>query len=334
MKADIPPWLKDIALSAHFIQHKIPKFQHNLSQQCVWEHDRLKMSNRKAFPLSMRLKKIGLDTFDHFYDAFGNVIGYRNALALKLPPHLIDDWIKFTARLRKVHIGGIVGKNDINFANLPKYTDKIVPFRLLTQGESVSYDLKEYKKLKYWLVKQTHHKPNNFQQKMMDLGKFDEKKYKVAYKHIYQITDTKTRSFFYQHLLGLNYANSDYHRFGHRNDANCSYCSCTKQDKIHLYFQCPKILKVAEELTNKLCIPPFTLAELATGSTYNARNNIILQYLVCVRNSNIADSPIDVNKVWNHLLYREAIEQKISENNNKMFKHLKKWNQVLAVKYS
>ena len=125
-------------------------------------------------------------------------------------------------------------------------------------------------------------------------------------------------------LLGSNYANCDYKNFKHRSDSACVFCKEPKQTNVHLYFECPTVTKVLQELCNKLHINMFSPSERIIGVSNRSFNNLLIHFYVSVRNANIANGDLNIDYVWNFIMHKEKIELAIADKTCRVMAHLKK----------
>jgi len=171
----------------------------------------------------------------------------------------------------------------------------------------------------------------------------DEIDWYESYEDVFKWTiSTKLRSFLYQLRMGDIMSNHKLFRMKKKDSSKCDWCKDTKQDIIHLFWNCTIINdlwhNISEWINNHLDCELIIERELVFMYDIDAGNltriiNLIV--LICCRYIYIKkclNEIPDTNGAINFILQVEQIERGISISNNKFHLHCKKWGKISKIR--
>ena len=151
--------------------------------------------------------------------------------------------------------------------------------------------------------------------------------------------DTKTREFQYKLLNNIVFTNEKLFRFKMIDSPLCAFCQTEVEPPEHLFFHC-NVTKSFWQLLfswiseQKVILPSLTLENVFFGVFYVVEDFHVVNHIILLAKYYIYNCKLNVIHPSLKVFIAKVkatcqIEQKIATTNNKLDKHLKKWNKFL-----
>ena len=166
----------------------------------------------------------------------------------------------------------------------------------------------------------------------------------LEWKEIYSLPftvahDTKTREFQYKLLNNIVFTNEKLFRFKMIDSPLCAFCQTEVEPPEHLIFHC-NVTKSFWQLLfswiseQKVILPSLTLENVFFGVFYVVEDFHVVNHIILLAKYYIYNCKLNVIHPSLKVFIAKVkatcqIEQKIATTNNKLDKHLKKWNKFL-----
>jgi len=162
------------------------------------------------------------------------------------------------------------------------------------------------------------------------------------YEDVFKWTiSSKLRSFFYQLRMGDIMSNYKLFKMKKRDNSQCDWCKETKQDIVHLFWECKCItnlwnklsLWVSKHLDCDLKIEKelVFMYDIEAGNLTKIINLIVLTCCRYVYVQKCVNMIPTINGVINFILSVENIEKGIAIRNNKFHLHCRKWGKISKI---
>ena len=144
----------------------------------------------------------------------------------------------------------------------------------IDDGPSINEDKVTWKKLtqkRYlrWRYGNMKIKESNFIRQMLETFNINDEEAERMFNSSQKLsTCTKLRSFTFKFLHGVTYASKRLKQMGLIEDDTCTLCNEDQQDFIHLFFDCPEVIRFRLELSERFEIfkkIPFTPKRIYIG---------------------------------------------------------------------
>ena len=139
----------------------------------------------------------------------------------------------------------------------------------------------------------------------------------------------------YRFNNGLTYNNSDFNRFGYKDNDKCSFCKEEKQTSRHLFWECRETRGFWNKINNNLTEGNIRKREVFLGENEGqdaikemAKNNIIAMALQYIYTTNYKEGKLTTGGMWEKLKWLERVEKEIAGKNNKILRHMTKWESI------
>lgn len=301
--------------------HKLP-----LNEQTVWYNKNFTTGSRKKTAEGEYLWSEGYCTPEHFHDTNGTLISAEEAVLRGLNPVLGEEWHRATEVIRATcDLGQVTGtcEEEIMPHDSQGLEETVM---LLGEMSTPIAELTYTKMLKYISTKLTGEETPHRKRKTEELG-LQPTDWEVSLKAITRsFIDTKTRSFALKYLAGITYANKDYHRFGFRDTAKCSFCDEDTQNKKHLFLECTQVKEFWDELAQSMWRTSFSDQEKTLG---NGQNDFIIFFTTqYIHRKNYYTEPLNLKELKGSMTATRRVELAIAEKRGKTHSHNRKWDAI------
>ena len=211
------------------------------------------------------------------------------------------------------------------------------PFLMAVTKLSGTENLSQ-KKILQAIAKKVDYIPNGTQNKFMELLDIDKEALLEAFKKFK--TDnpcTVKQEFQFKLLSGIIHANAAYRRMKRKESAKCTFCPEERQDFVHLFISCPKVITFRNEIEKnwpgeKMTSERWFLGVNSSSDILEKSKNILakeINHFIFKRNwANEALCPIAF-KAW--LMSDEEPEEALASRVNKVFDHHLKWSTITSL---
>ena len=140
---------------------------------------------------------------------------------------------------------------------------------------------------------------------------------------------TRSKAKLFEIWAGIAYANTAYKRFGHKNEAKCSFCNEERQNYIHLFIHCVGVNQFREKLRTKWDVA-ISKAEWFTSKHDNPEIAFLIrESLVYIHRRNWEDVSLSTDQFEARIRSLEKIEANIAERKHNLFDHLVTWEPIM-----
>ena len=208
------------------------------------------------------------------------------------------------------------------------------PFFYTKEGKIETKDISQ-KRILCEIAKAVEYKPNGTQVKFKELLDITEDDFVWAFRNFKKDNPcTWKQEFQFKLLSGAVYSNKAYVTMKRKVSAKCTFCDEKEQSFIHLFIECPKVIKLREELAKQwqgaaMDRKRWFLGASDTCEVLEKSKNIIAKELNhFIFKMNWAETDISVMAFKNWLRSDEEPEEALSFRVNKVFDHHLKWSHI------
>ena len=133
----------------------------------------------------------------------------------------------------------------------------------------------------------------------------------------------------------LTCANTSFVRVGHTKTSQCGYCSETRQNYYHLFWDCIGVKQFREAIEQKwFNSEKMSLKDWVVGYAFantpseKAKAFIAMEANHYIHKSNWEKEELSLTKFKSQIYAIERVEARIAQESNKTLKHHKKWDRI------
>ena len=146
-----------------------------------------------------------------------------------------------------------------------------------------------------------------------------------AFKSITQHSlSTRSRAKLFRMYAGITYTNKSYHRFGHKDSPQCTFCKEEKQTFTHLFLDCPGVEKFRKDLQRDWQ-KSLTKKDWFFGTDCDDLAYMIRESNLYLQAVNWKGKTLSKAQLYAQVCENEKIEASIATKRNKISEHVMKW---------
>ena len=141
---------------------------------------------------------------------------------------------------------------------------------------------------------------------------------------------TRSKAKLFEIWTGIAYTNKAYKRFGHKEDAKCSFCPEPQQGFKHLFIECEEVKRFQNQLGTKWGV------NITRSQWFTSRHQhpeiafLIREALIYIQKRNWEGQPLVTHQLEARVRNMEKTEATIAEKNHNLFDHLVTWEAILG----
>ena len=208
------------------------------------------------------------------------------------------------------------------------------PFFYTAGGRIEANDITQ-KRILCEIARAVKYVPNGTQIKYKELLDITEEDFVWAFRNFKKDNPcTWKQEFQFKLLSGVVYTNKTYVTMKRKSSANCTFCDEKEQSFIHLFIECPQVVRLRDQLSKHwqgtaMDKKRWFLGVSDTCETLEKCKNIIAKELNhFIFKMNWAGTGISVTAFKNWLRSDEEPEEALSFRVNKVFDHNLKWSHI------
>ena len=274
------------------------------------------------------LLKAGLNSVGHWFDSNAHKQKWEVVKRKGLNDNAFCEWHKVLKALQTNRITVRSGQE------IDPGKDSFYP-TIHTRKGIIQYSDITQKRILQEVAQAEEYVPNGTQKKVSELLDLQDTDLALAFTNFKKDNPcTWKQEFQFKLLSGAVYSNKAYHRMGHENSSNCTFCNAEEQTFIHTYLECPEVKLFRERLSSKWQGEVMSKKRwyLGVSSSYEVlekcKNIIAKEANHFIFKKNFAGEKLSTEAFKNWLKSDEEPEEALASRVNKVFDHHLKWSNI------